>query len=147
MRIHAPKIGMRNGASLCLTYRNDLGAVRDILRIHLRSLGFEELQKSAFVHPFPCINEIEYIAKHYGIGKYVRFIIAESIDNEQYVKRRFFFFTTRSSREIICVLFCARCKSWRLSLLHCHCPHCPALRKQYAVKTSRDNTGTRNART
>ena len=89
MRIHAPKNWDEKWRIVMFDIPERFKKVRDILRIHLRSLGFEELQKSVFVHPFPCINEIEYIAKHYGIGKYVRFIIAESIDNEQYVKRRF----------------------------------------------------------
>ena len=62
---------------------------RNLFRIQLRMLGFRELQKSVFVHPYPCIDEIEYVAKFYRIGKYVRFIIADSIDNEAYLKRSF----------------------------------------------------------
>jgi len=66
-----------------------LKKTRDVFRIHLRSMGFLELQRSVFIHPYPCIDEIEYVVEHYNIGKHVRFIVADSIDNEQYLKRRF----------------------------------------------------------
>jgi len=62
---------------------------RDLFRIQLRSMGFLELQRSVFIHPYPCIDEIEYITQHYHIGKYIRFVIAESIDNEKYMKKQF----------------------------------------------------------
>jgi DNA-binding transcriptional regulator PaaX len=62
---------------------------REIFRMHLRNLHFFELQKSVFVHPFDCQKEIEYIIEYYQLRKYVRFIIAESIDNELHLKDHF----------------------------------------------------------
>ena len=66
-----------------------LKKVRDSLRMHLQDLDFHELQKSVFVHPYECGKEIEYIVEFYRIKKHVRFIIAESIDNELHIKRIF----------------------------------------------------------
>jgi len=63
--------------------------IRDILRFHLKKLGFFEFQKSVFVHPFECKSEIEFLIEFYQIRRHVRFIIAESIDNELYLKRHF----------------------------------------------------------
>lgn len=63
--------------------------IRDALRYHLQNLGFYELQKSVFVHPFECSDEIEYIVEFYNIRKFVRYIVATSIDNELYLKRHF----------------------------------------------------------
>mgnify|MGYP001589022846 CR=1 FL=1 len=63
--------------------------VRDLFRIHIKSLGFYELQKSVFVHPFDCTNEIEYLVELHNIGKFVRFILADSIDTEIFLKRHF----------------------------------------------------------
>ncbi len=63
--------------------------IRDILRWHLKHLGFLELQKSVFVHPFDCMNEINFLIEFYNIRPHVRIIIAESIDNELHLKTRF----------------------------------------------------------
>ncbi|MEK7139813.1 MAG: hypothetical protein AAB805_00650 [Patescibacteria group bacterium] len=62
---------------------------RDLFRIHIRSLGFYEFQKSVFVHPFECIDEIEYLVKFHNIGSHVRFILAEAIDDETSLKHHF----------------------------------------------------------
>lgn len=55
---------------------------RDILRFHLKQLGFCELQKSVFIQPYPCQQEIEFLVEFYNIRKYVRFGILKEIDNE-----------------------------------------------------------------
>ncbi len=66
-----------------------LRRLRDSLRLHLHDLGFIELQKSVFVYPYFCDNEIEFIVEFYNARKYVRFILAEKIDNELYFKQKF----------------------------------------------------------
>jgi len=66
-----------------------LKKVRDTLRYQLKKLDFIELQRSVFVIPFECKNEIEYIVEFYNIRKYVRFIEANHIDNEIHLKHKF----------------------------------------------------------
>jgi DNA-binding transcriptional regulator PaaX len=63
--------------------------IREILRFHLKKLGFRELQKSVFVHPFDCKDEIDYLIEFYDIRQFVRFMIADSIDNELHLKQKF----------------------------------------------------------
>jgi len=63
--------------------------IREILRFHLKKLEFRELQKSVFVHPFDCKDEIDYLIEFYDIRRFVRFIIADSIDNELHLKQKF----------------------------------------------------------
>ena len=63
--------------------------VRDAIRYHLKRLGFVELQKSIFTIPFECEKEIEFIVEFYKVRKHVRFIVAESIDNELDLKNKF----------------------------------------------------------
>jgi len=62
---------------------------REIMRFYLKNLEFYEFQKSVFVHPFDCQNEIEYIVENFQLRKFVRFIIADSIDNELHLKKHF----------------------------------------------------------
>lgn len=63
--------------------------IRDTLRHHLKKLDFYEFQKSVFVHPYDCEDEIDYIIEFYNIRKFVRFIIADSLDNELDLKKHF----------------------------------------------------------
>lgn len=62
---------------------------RDALRHRLKQLGFFEYQKSVFVHPYDCKNEIDYIIEFWFIRKYVRFVVADFLDNELHLKQHF----------------------------------------------------------
>ncbi|MBI4034070.1 MAG: CRISPR-associated endonuclease Cas2 [Candidatus Brennerbacteria bacterium] len=62
---------------------------REALRFHLRQLGFYQLQKSVFIFPYQCENEIEFLVEVYGIRQHVRQIIADAVDNELHLKKIF----------------------------------------------------------
>lgn len=66
-----------------------LKKVRETFRFQLKRLGFKELQRSVFVLPFECKNEIEYIIEFYNIRRFVRYIEAHHIDNELDIKHKF----------------------------------------------------------
>jgi len=61
-------------------------SARDALRNKLRKLGFEELQKSIFVYPFPCQNEIDFIIEFFEIRNCVRYAEVTNITNEKDLK-------------------------------------------------------------
>jgi len=63
--------------------------LRDSLRMHFREIGLIELQKSVFVFPYPCSKEIEFILEFYNARKHVRFVLAETIDNELHLMKKF----------------------------------------------------------
>ncbi len=62
---------------------------RNALRCRLNKLGFKELQKSVFVYPFDCSKIISKIVSFYKLNTYVRFVVAEHIDNEKELKKYF----------------------------------------------------------
>ncbi len=62
---------------------------RDAIRDKLKKLGFYELQKSAFVIPYDCKDEIEFLVEFFDLKKYVRFGTLDSIDNEIHLKKIF----------------------------------------------------------
>lgn len=62
---------------------------RDALAGRLKKLGFHALQKSVFVHPYECANEINCITELFQIRPYVRMIIAQDIDNVPNLKKKF----------------------------------------------------------
>jgi len=62
---------------------------RGALRFHLRRLGFYQLQKSVFILPYECENEIDFLVELYHLRPYVRQIIADRIDNELHLRKIF----------------------------------------------------------
>lgn len=63
---------------------------RNILRSHLKTIGFIELQKSAFIFPFPCEKEIACLTELYNAASFVRVATLQTIDNEKDLKQHFF---------------------------------------------------------
>ncbi len=66
-----------------------LKKVREAIRFHFRDIGLMEYQKSVFISPYPCEKELKFIAEFYKARKYIRFIVAEAIDNEEDYKKKF----------------------------------------------------------
>lgn len=62
---------------------------RDALALTLKRIGFYRLQKSVFVHPFECQNELDFVIEFWNVRPYVRTILASHIDNELHIKTRF----------------------------------------------------------
>lgn len=62
---------------------------RDALREKLKQLGFYELQKSAFVFPYECRNEIDFLTEFFNLRRYVRFCILANIDNDLHLRKVF----------------------------------------------------------
>jgi len=60
---------------------------RDSLRNKLKKAGFNELQESVLVTPYDCLKEIKALVDFFKLGKYVRFGILLSIDNEKYFEK------------------------------------------------------------
>jgi len=61
---------------------------RQALRARLFELGFVRHQDSLFVHRYDMRTTIEQFAVFYGIEKFLTFIVATKIDNEQAVAKQ-----------------------------------------------------------
>lgn len=62
---------------------------RDAFRYHLKRLGFKEIQKSAFCHPFPCGKEVLQIAQFYKLESFIHYLVASEISNESELRAKF----------------------------------------------------------
>jgi len=62
---------------------------REAIRNKLKDLGFCELQKSVFVFPYDCENEIGFVVEFFNLRRYVRFGVLEHLDNEPDLKKIF----------------------------------------------------------
>ena len=59
---------------------------RRALNFKLNDMEFFPLQKSVFVCPFECKDEIDFIAEFFGIKKYIRFVLAKNIENDEFLR-------------------------------------------------------------
>ena len=62
---------------------------REALRSKLKQLGFYQLQKSCFIHPFDCKSEIDFISEIFEVGPFVNFIVAREIEGGAQLQRIF----------------------------------------------------------
>jgi DNA-binding transcriptional regulator PaaX len=62
---------------------------RDAVNIKLKDLGFYPIQKSTFIFPYECRNEIDFVAEHFFARKYINYIVAGEIDNSDKLKKIF----------------------------------------------------------
>lgn len=57
----------------------DLKPAREIFRERLKDLGLYQLQKSVFVYPYECKDEIDFLRHNFEIAPYVKYILAKDI--------------------------------------------------------------------
>lgn len=62
---------------------------RSAFTYKIKQLGFQPLQQSVWIHPFPCKDIIVSVAEKYMVSKYITYIETSHIDNEKHLKKRF----------------------------------------------------------
>lgn len=63
--------------------------LRNVFQRILRKLQFLQIQKSVYLTPYPCEDEIEYLRQIYSIGKEVVLLTITGFENEQAYKEYF----------------------------------------------------------
>ena len=81
MAIPAPKKWNRQIYLIMFDIPHNKKAARDALRRKLQELGCFSFQKSVWAHPFPCYEEIMYIADVFGVAKYVEIVETKNLTN------------------------------------------------------------------
>lgn len=66
-----------------------LNRARDVFRGTLKRLGFAKIQKSVWIHPFSCEDEIAYVSEVYGLQPYVRIALAKAVTGEEQLRSKF----------------------------------------------------------
>lgn len=62
---------------------------RDAFSHKLRLLGLQQLQKSIWIHPFYCRDEISKVTETLGISNYITYVEISQMDREAKLKQRF----------------------------------------------------------
>ena len=56
---------------------------------HLRNLGFQMVQKSVWVYPYPCNREVMILRKFYDIEEYVIYMETKTVEDDELWRERF----------------------------------------------------------
>ncbi|MDO8743144.1 MAG: CRISPR-associated endonuclease Cas2 [Candidatus Azambacteria bacterium] len=62
---------------------------RNALSAKLKELGFYPLQKSVFIHPYECKNEVDFIVELFNLRSYVRLFTVKETDIELDLRSKF----------------------------------------------------------
>jgi len=60
---------------------------RDALTRKLKEMELYPLQKSVFICPFECRDEVDFIGDIFNIRKFIHYFVAIEIDDEEYLKQ------------------------------------------------------------
>ena len=71
------------------TKPNVYNLAREALRRKIKDLNFHQLQKSAWIYPYDCEDEILFVAEIYEVQKHVEIITAEKLLSEKELRKVF----------------------------------------------------------
>ena|SRR3972149_425412 len=67
---------------------DEAGGTRDNFRLKLKNMGFVPFQKSVWIYPYPCEDEIDFITEYLKIGRYLTLITVQ-IEDDAPLKEKF----------------------------------------------------------
>ncbi len=74
---------------------------RDALSFKLKNMGMLAMQKSVFVCPYECKDEIDFVVEFFDLKPFVRFIVAKNIDIVLDLKPDFFILRMVSNSALV----------------------------------------------
>lgn len=83
LQINAPKEWDKKWRLIIFDIPEKKRNARVALRKKLNDMGFYQCQKSAWIHPFPCLEEIEFVKDVFNIKPFVKiFLVDEMTDGK-----------------------------------------------------------------
>ena len=89
LKIEKPTVWDKKWRVVIFDIPNRNTRARNALRDKIRELKFYLLQKSVWVHPYPCEKEIKFLAELFNVSSYINIILAENIDNDVKLRKYF----------------------------------------------------------
>lgn len=89
MRIKRPVRWDKKWRFVIFDIPNEKRTVSDLFRRKLKDLDFFHLQRSIFVHPFPCEKEIKFLRVIWEIEPFVRYLVVDRFEGEELVSLKF----------------------------------------------------------
>lgn len=69
--------------------RKEKRILSEIFRSFLKKMEFLKLQRSVYLTPYKCEEQIEFLRQYYGLDKEVLYLVVEKIENEKAYKDYF----------------------------------------------------------
>ncbi|OGI64372.1 hypothetical protein A2733_00130 [Candidatus Nomurabacteria bacterium RIFCSPHIGHO2_01_FULL_40_20] len=76
------KIWDRRWRMILFDIPNKMTKARNAFREKMREMGCVKFNDSVWVYPYPCQEEIDFIANYWKVGRYVHFAVVLHITNE-----------------------------------------------------------------
>ncbi len=89
LQIKKPKKWDKKWRIVSFDVKNTRTPLRNLLRHHLRRLGFVQYQKSIWIHPYDCEEIIIMMKSYFKFGKEVMYIVAEHLENDKDLQKHF----------------------------------------------------------
>lgn len=89
MQIKKPKKWDKKWRIVSFDIKNTKTPLRNLLRHHLKRLGFVQYQKSIWIQPYECEEIIIMMKSYFKFGKEVMYIVADYLENDKELKRNF----------------------------------------------------------
>lgn len=67
----------------------DKKKIRDMLRRKLESIGFLQMQKSVFIYPFDCKEDVDCVCYYLGTSKYINYLVVKITEGEEEIIEKF----------------------------------------------------------
>ena len=74
---------------VCYDIPNTLAKERNTLRRQFKGWGFYMLQKSMWVYPYKCKEEVALVAKEHGVAQYIYYLNTDDLPIAEKLKRYF----------------------------------------------------------
>lgn len=88
LKIKKPKKWDKKWRVVVFDVKTDQRLKRESLRGKLKQLNFYQIQKSVWVYPFDCVEEIDLLRKFFGLTKNeLKVILAEKIEDDGEIKK------------------------------------------------------------
>ena len=90
LRINQPKRWDRKWRLVIFDIAQLKKVYREAFRGKLKELGFSQLQKSVWIHPYDCVSEIDILKEFFGLtDDELRLIVAEEIGDDMKIREIF----------------------------------------------------------
>lgn len=82
LKIPIPKKWDKKWRMIIFDIPEKFKVARNILRNRLKLLGFKQIQKSVWVHPYPCWSELKELVSLYNLNSFVRLVEVSDFDED-----------------------------------------------------------------
>lgn len=89
LEIKTPKIWDRRWWVVIFDIPEKKKLAREALRTILKRLGFYKWQRSVFVYPYPCYDEIEFVRSVLEVRSCVRILVVEELEDDFFLRKKF----------------------------------------------------------